>query len=181
MNRHRRMMIESAILSRIATEAIASLKDNLERSEGDGQPLAPLMAWDRLNFTGERGTGQRWVKADRTNADKPLVDTGRLLNSIHVSQIVGASMLSDGGKGRSYQITISAAEYGNDFTETKTFSNVIFGRTKAIRSSRNFGDMREGKDFVVKKQLTVPGRPWNRIPYSRLVDIAEGAVKGIGG
>ncbi len=179
MNRRRSMFREVQIVESVANGMLKALRDNLLKSEGDGEPLAPLGVWDDLRFTGRKGSGSRWQKADRTNADPPLVDTGNLLRSINVTQVV----MHPGTEttGRRYDITISAADYGNEHTSDRRATNVLLGRTKEIRRSRSFGDMTEGVDFVVKKELNVPGRPWNRVTRDRLREIAENAVKGIGG
>lgn len=165
-----------AFLSHVASQAVLALRWNLENSQGDGQPLAPLGIWDRLRFTGGIGEG-RWTRADRSNDDKPLVDTGGLLESINVSKVTARR---EGGN-IVVEIEVSAAEYGNQYTEDRTYSDVHLGRTKQIRASRDFAGGREGRDFVTVKTLRVPARPWNRISRTKLQEIANGAVKGARG
>lgn len=181
MRRGGRRAAQAAIVSSIASQAVMALRANLENSEGDGQPLAPLMVWDRLNFTAPKGSGRRWIKADRTNRDKPLVDTGKLLNSITVQRVTARRVMVDGRMGVAFDIEVIAAEHGNQFTEARTFSNVALGRTKSIREARNFGDIAQGREFVVRKELSVPARPWNRISRTKLQEIAESAVRGARG
>jgi hypothetical protein len=161
-----------AFLSHVASEALLSLRSNLENSEGDGRPLAGLQVWDRLKFIDDIDTGE-WGRADRTNADRPLVDTGRLLDSIHVSGITAERS----GGNLSFRIELSAAEYGNQYTEDRTYDDVALGRTQSLRESRNFAGAELGKDYVIRKTLSVPGRPWNRISGSRLQQIANGAAR----
>lgn len=170
--------MERIVVDRIASGFIDALRDNLTRSRGgeDDSPLASLVVWDKVKFRSYED-GRRRVKGDRGNSDVPLVDTGRLLKSIAVGGVKAFPITSDGRRGRCYEITLHAAEHGNQFTETRTFSDVLLGRTKAIRASRNFGDLREGYDYVVRDQLTVPGRPWNRISRTRTEDIAQAAVR----
>jgi hypothetical protein len=163
--RRSKFQADGAFLSRFVSAYLLAIRGNLENSEGDGNPLAALNIWNDLNFNAERGTKKRWTKADRANDDKPLVDTGKLLEMVP----------SEDGR-RVYRIVIAAEDYGLEQARGGTFFNVDLGRTKAIRRARNFADMRQGYDFVTKKKLVVPPRPWNRLAQGKIRQIAEQAA-----
>jgi hypothetical protein len=173
-------------VQRIASAYAQALRDNLENSIGsDGESdfdLAPLGIWDKANFR-TRGISGGWTKADRSNSDTPLVDTGRLRNSIRIGSVrlLSDSTTSTGRRGRSYQIVFTAAPHGVEQARGGRFDEILLGRTRSIRAARNFGDLREGWDFVVRKDVTVPSRPWNNISRTRLRNIANEVMRGITG
>jgi hypothetical protein len=171
--RRSKFQADGAFLSRFVSAYLLAIRGNLENSEGDGNPLAALNIWNDLNFNAERGTKKRWTKADRANDDKPLVDTGKLLASVKVQ---GIEMVPSEDGRRVYRIVIAAEDYGLEQARGGTFFNVDLGRTKAIRRARNFADMRQGYDFVTKKKLVVPPRPWNRLAQGKIRQIAEQAA-----
>jgi len=187
MNRRKRIIsFERALLRKIAEGFVAALKDNLKNStgaqEGQDVPLVPLGIWDDLNFR-SKGVSGGWTKADRTNDSQPLVDTGKLLKSVKIESIetLNPNSTSDGAPGSWHRITIKAAPHGLEQSKGGTFSEILLGRTKAIRASRNFGDMRQGYDFVVRKEVTVPSRPWNFVGHQRLTTIAREAARKAAG
>lgn len=187
MNRRKRVIsFQRALLRRIAEEFAAALKDNLKTGmgaqEGQDVPLVPLGIWDDLNFR-SKGVSGGWTKADRTNASQPLVDTGKLLKSVKIESIetLNPNSTSDGAPGSWHRITIKAAPHGLEQSKGGTFSEILLGRTKAIRASRNFGDMRQGYDFVVRREVTVPSRPWNFVGHQRLTTIAREAARKAAG
>lgn len=179
MSPQRRLILERMVVARIAAAMVDALKENLDESmDLNEQPLAPLGVWDKLNFASPKGTGQRWRKADRTNSMKPLVDTGRLKNSIHVQiPIMPSDGTHDGRPGRSYLITIACEDYGVEQANGGLFTDVALGRTKDIRRARNFGDMNQNVDFVVKAKINVPARAWNGVTRTRLHNIADASVR----
>lgn len=181
MNQARRRVLEPLIVQRIALAMKDALQQNLAQSIGaDDAPLAPLNVWDRAMFRSYEDGRRREKSPDRSNSDTPLVDTGRLLNSISVSTVDGKAGTSDGRPGRSYNIEIVAADYGLEQARGGTFHNVVLGRTKAIRESRSF-EGREGYDYVVLPSLKVPARPWNQVSRVRLQNLANDAVNSITG
>lgn len=166
------------VVDRVASAMVEAMRRNLIESRGgsDDSQFAPIISWDRIKFRSQED-GRRRVSGDRSGSDVPLVDTGKLLKSVKIGNVRFSPVTSDGRRGRSYEITIVGAEHGLKFTTTNTFRDVLFGRTKAIRAAGNFGDLREGYDYVVKDQLTVPGRPWNSVSRTRLQEIANNAVR----
>jgi hypothetical protein len=187
MNRNKRVKsFERALLRRIAEGFAAALRDNLKNStgaqEGADVPLVPLGIWDDANFR-TKGVSGGWTKADRKNSDKPLVDTGKLLKSIKIESIdtLNPNSTSSGAPGSWHRITVKAAPHGLEQSKGGKFSEILLGRTKAIRASRNFGDMREGYDYVVRHEVTVPSRPWNFVGHQRLTNIARDAARRAAG
>ena len=170
----RMQSIHAEFLSAVASQAVASLRANLENGMGDGEPLAPLNIWDGLKFYSEEG---HELSADRSNSDMPLHDTGRLKQSVAVSKVTAQRTQINGRNAIEYTIEIVAEPYGNQHASGATFRNVFLGRTKSIRKSGSFGSLLEGVDYVVRENLTVPSRPWNRISRLELQRIAEGAMR----
>lgn len=164
--------MDAAFLSRFASGYVMALRSNLENSEGNGRPLDPLFIWDSLEFKSRDGSGMEG--ADRTNSDRPLIDSGRLLDSIKVASN-GIEMVPPDASERAkrqYTITFSAEEYGMKFTEDGVYRDVPLGKTIDSRISRDFASLEEGVDFVVKKRLRVSARPWNRLTEERIKSIA---------
>lgn len=118
-----------------------------------------------------------WTKADRTNDDRPLIDTGKLRKSVKIGEINAMQGLHDGRPGRAFQVTIVAAEHGLEQARGGKFDEILLGRTKEVRTARNFGDLRQGYDYVVKKNVTVPPRPWNGVTVATLKNIANEAIR----
>ncbi len=172
----RRAMIQS-VTNSIISQMVAGLKDNLTTStDWSDTPLAPLGVWDseKLKF---RTVGSKLPSfADRINSDTPLVDTGKLLNSIKLGSVMTAATTSDGRPGISITATIVAESYGLDHM-TEQAVTVDLGRTKAIRTARNFGSLRKGFDFVTRT-ITVPPRPWNGVSRARLLTMTNNALAG---
>jgi hypothetical protein len=181
VKRRSRNALERQIVARIASGMVSALQSNLDQSKGmDGEDLLSLNIWDKASFRAKRSEGANsggWVKADRSNSDKPLVDTGRLRRSVKVGEIVPLMSMPDGRNGRAFQITIVAADYGLQQAKGGVFDEILLGRTKAIRTARNFGDLREGYDFVARKNVSVPPRPWNGVTTAKLREIANAAVR----
>ena len=187
MNRRKRVIsFERALLRRIAEGFVAALKDNLKNStgaqEGRDVPLVSLGIWDDLNFR-TKGVSGGWTKADRTNSDTPLIDTGKLFKSIKIESIetLNPNSTSSGAPGSWHRVTVKAAPHGLEQSKGGTFDEILLGRTKAIRASRQFGDMRQGYDYVVRKEVTVPSRPWNFVGHQRLTSIARDAARRAAG
>lgn len=187
MNRRKRIMaFERALVRRIAEGFANAMRENLKNStgaqEGADVPLVPLGIWNDLNFR-SKGVSGGWTKADRTNSSKPLVDTGKLLKSIKIESVetVSPTSTSSGAPGSWYRVTVKAAPHGLEQSRGGTFDEILLGRTKAIRASRNFGDMRQGYDYVVRKKVTVPSRPWNFVGHQRLTNIARDAARRAAG
>jgi hypothetical protein len=163
-----------------------ALRDNIRMSIGsDGESdseFMPLGIWDKANFR-TRGVSGGWVKADRTNKDKPLLDTGRLLKSIQIESVrmISASITTTGRPGTGYRVVISAAPHGLEQARGGRFDEILLGRTRSIRESRNFGDLRQNYDYVVKRNVTVPARPWNNMSRTRIRNIARDVMQGITG
>ncbi len=166
---------KAQIAAQIAYGVLTELRTNLLTSQGSSnggseERLAPLGIWDRLSFNGE--------SADRSNASPPLLDTGRLLNSVRMdptAPTMGAR--TDGANGYALTFTILSADYGKSQAEGFNARNVVLGRTIADRRERNWGDLKQGKDFVVVKRLAVPPRPWNNISRNTLRDIAAASMR----
>jgi hypothetical protein len=177
MASERRRAIMQSVTNSIIAQMVAGLKDNLTTStDWSDTPLAPLGVWDseRLKF---RTVGSKLPSfADRINSDTPLVDTGKLLNSIKLGSVITAATTSDGRRGISITATIVAESYGLDHTAEQSVT-VDLGRTKAIRAARNFGSLRKGFDFVTRT-ISVPPRPWNGVSRSRLLTMTNNALTG---
>lgn len=165
-------MIRS-IVATVSNDVAEALRRNLERSEGaqggNRVRLEPLAIWDS-NFIP--------FDADRTNADKPLLDTGNLYQSVKVGNV---EMSSLGNGGVQFTVDILSNDYGAEQARGGEFRNVYLGRTKGIRSMRNFAELTEGVDFVVKKKVRVPSRPWNDISRDDMNDIVKNAMDRIAG
>lgn len=178
-----RRALENLIVRSIADTVVDEMRGNLteQRYAENGETVygAPLMAWRAL-FR-DRSDGRRRVEGDRTNSDVPLVDTRRLHDSIAVGEISPPSPSRTGDRnGTSYTIRIVAQGYGLDYVRERTFHNVILARDQSRRRSRNFDGLRNQYDYVIKEQLTVPGRPWNAFSTTHLNRIALAAVQRLG-
>jgi hypothetical protein len=179
MNRRQRVYMRAHEIGwRIADSIANALVENIEESRGSAngdseQPLAPLFGWDPDIAEFKCGP------ADRTPESPPLLDTGRLVNSIHVNP-AGFSYLPgtmDGKPGFTLRIEIFAEDYGKDQARGGTFQDVFLGRTIKERRSRAWGDMDEGCDFIRKKSMNVVPRPWWQISRTRLKNIANAAIR----
>lgn len=178
MNRRQRVYMRAVEIGyRVAEGIRAGLVENLEQSMGSAtgesdDRLAPLEGWDetRLDFT--------CGPADRTKDSPPLVDTGGLLESIHLNP-AGFSY-QDGANGKNgftLRIEIFAKDYGADQARGGAFTDVYLGRTINERRSRDWGSMVEGCDFIRRSSMNVIPRPWWQISRTRLKNIAEQAVR----
>jgi hypothetical protein len=165
-------MIRS-IVAAVSNDVAEALRRNLERSEGaqggNRVRLEPLAIWDSKFLPFE---------ADRTNADRPLVDTGNLYQSVKVGN---PEMSSLGNGGVQVNVAILSRDYGVEQARGGEFGNVYLGRTKGIRRMRNFAELTEGVDFVVKRKVRVPSRPWNDISRDDMNDIVNNAMDRIAG
>jgi len=165
-------MIRS-IVAAVSNDVAEALRRNLERSEGaqggNRVRLEPLAIWDSKFLPFE---------ADRTNADRPLLDTGNLYQSVKVGNPEISSL---GNGGIQVSVAILSKDYGVDQARGGTFSDVYLGRTKGIRRMRNFAELTEGVDFVVKKKVRVPSRPWNDISREDMDEIVNNAMDRIAG
>lgn len=165
-------MIRS-IIAAVSNDVAEALRRNLERSEGaqggNRVRLEPLAIWDSKFIPFE---------ADRTNADRPLLDTGNLYQSVKVGN---PEMSSLGNGGLQFSVAILSQDYGVEQARGGDFSNVHLGRTKQIRRMRNFAELTEGVDFVVKRKVRVPSRPWNDISSEDMTDIVNNAMDRIAG
>lgn len=180
MSAFNRQALEELIVRRIADGFVDALKENLETSrDSDGNEFAPMQAWGKI-FRDE--SGQR-VEGDRTNADRPLLDTGRLRDSIQLGYITSpiAYRTSTGAHGSEYKVTILAADYGLPFTRETTFRDVYLAKHRESRRSRNFADLEPVLEVVRRSSITVPARKWNAVTQETLNRIAYRAVRGIAG
>jgi hypothetical protein len=160
------------IVAHVSNDVADALRKNLERSTGavggNQVDLVPLNIWDGKYLPFE---------ADRTNEDRPLLDTGNLYRSIKVGN---PSFSSIGNGGIQVEVDILSSDYGVNLARGGMFRNVFLGRTREIRRMRNFGDLVEGVDFIEKKKINVPSRPWNDVSSDRMSDIVNTALDRIG-
>lgn len=158
------------IVESVSNDIADSIKQNLDLRKGAraGQEvdLEPLHIWDRLPFT-----------ADRTNDDPPLLDTGTLQQSVKVGVPV-VSSLPNGGIA--VTVDIIARDYGLEQANGGTFRNVYLGRTKELRRMRTFAEAIKGEDYVVKRVLHVPSRPWNDLSEQQYRTIINNAMRRVG-
>ena len=166
---------KAQIAAQIAYGVLTELRTNLLTSQGSTngsseERLAPLGIWDRLDFNGQ--------SADRSNADPPLVDTGRLLNSVKMDPTAPVfGQRTDGVNGYAMTFTILSVDYGKEQAKGFNARNVVFGRTIVDRREKNWGELKQGRDFVVVKRLAVPPRPWNNISRNTLQGIANASLR----